>query len=78
MCGLRIEAGCPGDSSFNFMTAAQGKRRHKTRASEPGHTSEAGRPHGRLGDPTDPQGGSLVALTLVPETQVPIMPVEGK
>lgn len=44
---------------------------------EPGHTSETGHLQGRLCDRRNPWGGSLVALTLLPETQFPIPPAGG-
>lgn len=73
----RVEAVNPGGCSSNFWTAARGRGGQKICASEPGLTSGAGCPHGRLGDPATPWGGRLVALTLIPETQFPILPARG-
>lgn len=50
---------------------------HKTPASEPGLTSEAGCPHGRRRDRTESWGGSRVALTLVPKTWFPTLRAGG-
>lgn len=66
-----------GGSSFNFWTAAQGRGGRKTRASRPGFTSKAGRPQEYSGTRQTPWESSLVALTLVPETQFPILPAGG-
>lgn len=64
--------------TLQFLEAAQEGGGHRTRASEPGLTTEAGCPRGRLGDRTDPWGGSLVALTLGPGTPFPILPAAGR
>lgn len=76
-CSLRREAVGMGRSFLNFWTAAQGRGGHKTRASGPGFISKAGRPHEYSGTRQTPREGSLVALTLVPETQFPILPARG-
>lgn len=77
ICSLGSEAVCPGSSSSTFWTAAPGTGELSTRASEPGLTSEAGRPRGSLRDRRDPWGVSLVALTLVPKTRFLILPAGG-